>query len=233
MTESYDKNNPELKKDDRYTSPASSLPLHELKMLQEYIHSVNLQRLGTSMPNYRQQLILIKFFKSKKNQLVEVYSRSGEEVIHTIGKVSVVGKNFVMLRTLFKRFWIPFSVIHSTKSPFGIPDVPGTHQHTVVDEELRRKLLTNFGVTVAGKEVLKQQFYEELLETNLKSWKGTKLEIFLNRIMVGKIKEIQSGKVGLTNNQVIPINKINYIQQYRFVSFFEKLFSKWFTKKLK
>ena len=233
MTESFDKNNPELKKDDRYTSPASSLPLHELKMLQEYIHSANLQRLGTAMPNYRKQLILIKFFKSKKNQLVEVYSKNGEEVIHTIDKVSVIGKNFVMLRTLFKRYWIPFSSIHSTKSPLGIPDVPGTHQHTVVNEELRRKLLTNFGVTVAGKEVLKQQFYEELLETNLKSWKGTKIKILSNRIMVGNIKEIQPGKVVLTNNQAIPINKINYIQQIRFVSFFEELFSKWFTKKQK
>lgn len=231
MTESYDKNNPELKKEDRYTSPASSLPLHELKMLQEYIHSVNLQNLGTLRPSYKQQMILIKFFKSKKNQLVEVYSRNGEEVVHTIGKVSVVGKNFVMLRTLFKRFWIPFSVIHSTKSPFGIPDVPGTHQHTVVDDELRRKLLTNFGVTVAGKEVLKQQFFEELLETNLKSWKGTKLKIFSDQVIIGKISDVHSGKVFLKDNRSIPINKINYIQQFRFVSFFEKLFSKWFTKK--
>ncbi len=231
MTESYDKNNPELKKDDRYTSPASSLPLHELKMLQEYIHSANLQNLGTLRPNYKQQMILIKFFKSKKNQLVEVYSRNGEEVIHTVGKVSVVGKNFVMLRTLFKRFWIPYSVIHSTKSPFGIPDVPGTHQHTVVDEELRRKLLTNFGVTVAGKEELKQQFFEELLETNLKSWKGTKLKIFSDQVIIGKISDIHSGKVFLKDNRSIPINKINYIQQFRFISFFEKLFSKWFTKK--
>ena len=231
MTESYDKNNPELKKEDRYTSPASSLPLHELKMLQEYIHSVNLQNLGTLRPSYKQQMILIKFFKSKKNQLVEVYSRSGEEVIHTVGKVSVVGKNFVILRTLFKRFWIPYSVIHSTKSPFGIPDVPGTHQHTVVDEELRRKLLTNFGVTVAGKEVLKQQFFEELLETNLKSWKGTKLKIFSDQVIIGKIRDVHSGKVFLKDNRSIPINKINYIQQFRFVSFFEKLFSKWFTKK--
>ena len=231
MTESYDKNNPELKKEDRYTSPASSLPLHELKMLQEYIHSVNLQNLGTLRPSYKQQMILIKFFKSKKNQLVEVYSRNGEEVVHTIGKVSVVGKNFVMLRTLFKRFWIPFSVIHSTKSPFGIPDVPGTHQHTVIDEELRRKLLTNFGVTVAGKEALKQQFYEELLETNLKSWKGTKLRIFSGQEIVGKVQAIHSGKIFLNDNRSIPINKINFIQQSRFVSFFEMLFSKWFTKK--
>ena len=231
MNESYDKNNPELKKEDRYTSPASSLPLHELKMLQEYIHSVNLQNLGTLRPSYKQQMILIKFFKSKKNQLVEVYSRNGEEVVHTIGKVSVVGKNFVILRTLFKRFWIPFFVIHSTKSPFGIPDVPGTHQHTVVDDELRRKLLTNFGVTVAGKEVLKQQFFEELLETDLKSWKGTKLKIFSDQVIIGKIRDVHSGKVFLKDNRSIPINKINYIQQFRFVSFFEKLFSKWFTKK--
>lgn len=231
MTESYDNSNPELKKDDRYTSPASSLPLHELKMLQEYIHNTNLQNLSTLRPNYRQQMILIKFFKSKKNQLVEVYSRHGEDVIHTVGKVSVVGKNFVILRTLFKRFWIPYSVIHATKSPFGIPDVPGTHQHTVIDEELRRKLLTNFGVTVVGKEALKQQFFEELLETNLKSWKGTKLKIFSDQVIVGKVNDIHSGKVYLKDKHSIPINKINYIQQFRFTSFFEKLFSKWFTKK--
>ena len=228
MTESFDQNNPELKKDDLYTSPASSLPLHELKMLQEYIHSANLQSLSKSIPSYRQQLILIKFFKSKKNQLVEVYSKNGEEVIHTIGKVNVIGKNFVILRTLFKRFWIPYSVIHSTKSPFGIPDVPGTHQHTVVDEELRRKLLTNFGVTVAGKEVLKQQFYEEWLETNLKSWRGTKLKIFTDQVIVGKIRDIHSGTIILTDKRSIPINKINYIEQSRFISFFENLFSKWF-----
>lgn len=231
MNETYDKNNPELKKEDRYTSPASSLPLHELKMLQEYIHSVNLQNLGTLLPNYKQQMILLKFFKSKKNQLVEVYSRNGEEIIHTVGKVSVVGKNFVMLRTLFKRFWIPFPVIHSTKSPFGIPDVPGSHQHVVFDEELRQKLLTNFGSTVAGKEALKQQFFEELLETNLKSWKGTKFTIYSDQIISGKIREIHSGKIFLKDNRMIPISKINYIQQFRFVSYFEKFFSKWFTKK--
>jgi len=231
MTESYDKNNPDLKKEDRYTSPASSLPLHELKMLQKYIHSVNLQNLSTLMPSYKQQMILLRFFKSKKNQLVEVYSRNGEEIIHTVGKVSVIGKNFVILRTLFKRFWIPYSVIHSTKSPFGIPDVPATHQHTVLDEELRRKLLTNFGVTVAGKEALKQQFFEELLETNLKNWKGTKLKILSDQVIVGKVQAIHSGKVFLTDNRSIPINKINFIQQSRFISFFEMLFSKWFTKR--
>ena len=103
----YENEYPELKKDGGYTSPASSLPLHELKMLQEYIHGANLQNLGAILPNSKKQLILIKFFKMRKNQLVEVYSRNGEEVIHTIGKVNTGGRNFVMLKTLFTRIWIP------------------------------------------------------------------------------------------------------------------------------
>lgn len=225
MNEKYDKNYPELKKEEGYTSPASSMPLHELKMLQEYIHSVNLQNLGTALPNYKQQMILLKFFKSKKNQVVEVYSRNGEEILHTIGKVNTVGRNFVMLSKLFTRFWIPFPTIHSAKSPFGIPDVPGSHQNVAIDEELRRKLLTNFGVTVSGKETLRQQFFEELLETNLKNWKGTKLALFTGEIISGKVQDIHSGKVFLKNNQVIPINKINYIKQTRFVSCIERFFS--------
>ena len=181
---------PELTKEEKYTSPASSLPLHELKMLQEYIHGANLQNLGSTLPNHKKQMILLKFFKSKRNQLVEVYSRNGEEVIHSVGKVHTVGRNFVMLKTLFTRIWIPFTSIHSAKSPFGLPDLPGTHQHVAVDEELRRKLLTNFGETVAGKEELKQKFYEASLETNLKTWKGTKLTIYAGKKISAKLTEV-------------------------------------------
>ncbi|SOC15000.1 hypothetical protein SAMN05880501_10818 [Ureibacillus xyleni] len=230
MTNYYENQYPELKKADGYTSPPSALPLHELKMLQEYIHSVNLQNLGNKLPNSKQQMILLKFFKSKKNQLVEVYSRHGEEVLHTVGKVAVIGRNFVMLRTLFTRYWIPYTAIHSAKTPFGLPDVPGTHQHVVIDEELRRKLLTNFGDTVAGKETLRQQFFEELLETNLKSWKGTKISILAGKTYHGRIRDIQSGKILLKDGK-IPISKIQYMKQTRFVSFIERLFSRWWKKK--
>ena len=224
----YENEYPELEKDGGYTSPASSLPLHELKMLQEYIHGVNLQNLGAKLPHYKQQMILLKFFKMKKNQLVEVYSRNGEEVIHTIGKVNTVGRNFVMLKTLFTRIWIPYAAIHSAKSPFGLPDVPSVHQHNVIDEELRNKLLVNFGEVVSGKEVLRQQFYEELLETNLKSWKRTNLTIYTDKIIRGQISEVSFGKVLLKNapKKEIPIIKINYIKQTRFVSFFQRIYSK-------
>ena len=228
----YENEYPELEKDGGYTSPASSLPLHELKMLQEYIHGVNLQNLGAKLPHYKQQMILLKFFKMKKNQLVEVYSRNGEEVIHTIGKVNTVGRNFVMLKTLFTRIWIPYAAIHSAKSPFGLPDVPSVHQHNVIDEELRNKLLVNFGEVVSGKEVLRQQFYEELLETNLKSWKRTNLTIYTDKIIRGQISEVSFGKVLLKNapKKEIPIIKINYIKQTRLISFFQRIYSKWFIR---
>ncbi|RUL55584.1 hypothetical protein [Lysinibacillus antri] len=230
MNRLYEKEYPELKKEDHYTSPASSLPLHELKMLQDYIHSANLQHLGAKLPNAKKQMILLKFFKSKKNQLVEVYSRNGEEVIHTVGKVAVVGRNFVMLKTLFTRYWIPFTSIHSAKTPFGLPDVPGSHQHVVIDQELRRKLLTNFGDTVASKEALRQQFFEELLETNLKSWKGTKLIILAGKSYHNRIRDIQKGVVLLKGNNKIPIHKIQYMKQTRMMSFIERIFTKWFKK---
>ncbi|WP_052130345.1 hypothetical protein [Ureibacillus sinduriensis] len=221
----YENDYPELKKEDRYTSPASPKPLHELKMLQEYIHSVNLQNLGTILPHYKQQMILLKFFKSKKNQLVEIYSRNGDEVIHTIGKVSVVGRDFVMVRTLLTRIWIPYRAIHSAKSPFGLPDMPGSHQNVLIDEELRRKLLTNFAVTVAEKQTLRQQFFEELLQTNLKSWIGTKLTIHTSTIFNGKLRGVGKGKLKFKEKEVA-VSKINYMKQGRILSFFEKIFRK-------
>lgn len=231
----YEKEHPELEKEGAYTSPASSLPSHELEMLQEYIHGYNLQILGSRLPNYKQQMILIKFFKMKKNQLVEVYSRCGDEVIHTIGKVYAVGRNFVMLTTLFTRIWIPYAAIHSAKSPFGIPNLPSVHQHNVIDAELRKKLVVNFGEVVSGKKELRLQFYEELLETNLKSWERTNLTIYTDRIIRGHVKEVEKGKIFLkyASQNEVSISKINYIKQTRFISFFQRIYSKWFKRNKK
>ncbi|RLL43851.1 hypothetical protein D8M04_13155 [Oceanobacillus piezotolerans] len=222
----YENKFPELKKEERYTSPASSLPLHELKMLQNYIHGANLQNLSATLPNNKKQLILINFFRAKRNQLVEVYSRNGEEVIHTRGKVNVIGRNFVMLKTLFTRTWIPYQAIHSAKTPFNTPDVPDTHQHVAIDEELRRKLLTNFGETVAGKETLRQKFYEESLETNLKTWKGTKLTIHADQEVTAKLLKVTRKNIYIKNQKekALKISTINYIKQWRFLSFFQRFF---------
>ncbi|WP_455662256.1 hypothetical protein [Pradoshia sp.] len=221
----YENQHPELKQEDRYTSPASSLPLYELKMLQEYIHGVNLQNLGSYLPDHKKQMMLLKFFKHKKNQLVEVFSRDGEKVIKTVGKVNIVGRNFVMIKTLFTRIWIPYQAIHSAKTPFGIPDLPGGHQHVIYDGELRRKILTNFGETVSGKEILKQQFFEESLNTNLTLWLGTRVTIFAGKTIKGKLTKILNNTIQIKDKEKreISINHINYVKQGRFISYFQRL----------
>lgn len=227
VNEKFELKHPELKKNEQYTSPASSLPLYELKMLQDYIHGVNLQNLRNSLPKYQKHLMLLKFFKHKRNQLVEVFSRNNENVIHTVGKVKTIGRDFVMLETLFSRFWIPYDSIQSAKTPFGIPDVPSSHQHVIYDEELRNKLLTDFGNTVSGKETLRQQFYDELLETNLKVWQGTKLLLYENTLIKGRVMKAEKGKLFINNplSPVIPIKNINYVKQYRISAFFQRLFT--------
>jgi len=217
----YENQHPELKQEDRYTSPASSLPLYELKMLQEYIHGVNLQNLGSYLPHHKKQIMLLKFFKHKKNQLVEVFSRNGHEVIKTVGKVNIVGRNFVMIKTLFTRIWIPYHAIHSAKTPFGIPDLPSGHQHVIYDVELRRRILTNFGETVSGKEILKQQFFEESLNTNLALWIGTKVTIFAGKTSNGKLTQVLNDVIQL-NDKKISIYNINYVRQGRFISYFQR-----------
>ncbi|WP_274309986.1 hypothetical protein [Solibacillus daqui] len=224
---------PELIKEGRYTSPTSALPLHELKVFQDYIHSVNIQTLGAHLPHFKKQLILIKFFKSKKYQLVEIFSRYSDQIIHTVGKVHTIGRNFVMIKTLFARIWIPFDSIHSAKTPFGITQIHDSHQNVVINNELRKKLLTNFSQTVSNKEVLKQQFFEELLETNLKTWQGTKLTIFTDKPIKGKILNVVPGKIYLKHREVLEIatTQIMYIKQGRFASFFQRLISNWFGHK--
>lgn len=130
-----------------------------------------------------------------------------------------------MVRTLLTRIWIPYRAIHSAKSPFGLPDMPGSHQNVVIDEELRRKLLTNFAVTVAEKQTLRQQFFEELLLTNMKSWVGTKLTIHTSTIFDGKLHGVEQGKLKFKENE-IAISKIAYMKQGRILSFLEKILKK-------
>ncbi|WP_232695915.1 hypothetical protein [Brevibacillus daliensis] len=209
------------------SSPASELPSSELKMLQQYIHGHNLFLLGEALPNRKKEMVLRKFFKHKRNQQVEVYSKNGEKVLHTIGKVSVVGRNFVILTTFIDRIWIPFSAIHSANIPYGLPDIPNTHQHLAIDKELVRKLSTQFGETVANRDVLIQQFFEETLETNMQTWKGTKVKISMNgEIIIGKVVNSKKGILTITSfgkQLALPLTEISDIRTLRIYSLFARL----------
>lgn len=211
------------------SSPAGDCPPEELKTLKEYIHSVNLMHLGKALPDQKKDLMLRKFFKHKRNQLVEVYSTTGQQVQYIRARVNAVGRDFVILTTLTDRFWIPYSHIETANMPFGIPDVSNTHQHLVFDKELRKKLLTQFSAIVAKKDVLIQQLFEESLQTNLNKWKGIKVKIDCGyEKITGKIVESNDRILILKSGRKfrhIPIDEISFIKSVRY-----KRITNWFKK---
>ncbi|WP_062049321.1 hypothetical protein [Bacillus sp. JCM 19034] len=159
-----------------------------------------------------------KFFKHKRNQQVEIYT-IGENPLQIVGKVNTIGRNFVTVTSLKDRIWIPFSRIESAKVPYGLPEVSSSHQHFVYDEELRKKLITQFSQTVIAKDILLQQFFEETLETNLQTWKDTRVEIMTEDMeYIGKIIHSNDGKVeinGLKGSQSILLSDITLIKTVR------------------
>jgi len=208
--------NPIHETGEKFTSPPSATTLEENKVLTEYMEQVNLQKLANSMPHQKHPLFLKKFFKMKRNQQVIVYVKKSESVTEVMGRVSSVGRDFVMLNNLTDRIWIPYHMIESANIPSGVPNFTNSHQFFLYDNELKKKLMTNFGDTVSKRDLLKQQFYEETLKTNLNSWSGLWVKVIGRQSnFIGRIDA--SGKTGLTLQRVfggneIPWSDITHIQ---------------------
>ena len=214
-------NNPELKKEDRYSSPVSSLPLYELKMLQEYIHKGNLQNIVNSLPLHKKNLMLLKFFKHNRNQQVEIYSTQKTKNVKIVGKVNTIGRDFVLIKTLSQQIWIPYSTIHTSKVPFGSPNLSNSHQHINLDDESRKKVMIHFGKEVSKKEDLRQQFFDQMLSSNLRYRKGTQVKVFTGtNVFSGVVTDSKNNSLyvkRLGKEQKIPINQIQLIKQFRFL----------------
>ncbi|MEH7238323.1 hypothetical protein [Bacillus sp. JJ1562] len=210
------------------TSPTSAVSTEETRILMEHIMQKNLFNTSKSQPHKKKILVLKKFFKMKRNQQVEVYSAIGEQTKLTIGKVAAIGRDFVMITNLKDRIWIPYTAIDSANIPYGIPSYSNSHQHYLFDNDLRTKLITNFGATVASRDTLVQQFYEESLRTSLKSWKGSWVEVFLEKESIsGKITDTNDENLTLSllNKKIeIPLKEILYIETLRFLQILIRLF---------
>ncbi len=222
------------KKGEGLTSPTTETTTEETRLFTDYMHRANIFHIAKSDEKRGKILMLRKFFKSKRNDEVEVYSKCGKECIHTVGKVSTIGRDFVMLTNLNKRIWIPYSVVESANIPHGIPTYSNTHQHLFYDNNLRDKLLYNFGETVAKRDVLKQQFFEETLNTNLHVWKETWVEIHLNEKekIVGKIASSIKNKCTLNyfgKKVEVDLANVQYITTIRFLSLLPNI-GKYFAK---
>jgi hypothetical protein len=157
---------------DRITSPPGATPMEESRFISEYMEQKNLHTVVNAKPEMKKPLLLKKFFKMRRNQEVIIYILSKGDTSEITGKVSAIGRDFVMLTSLKDRIWIPYKAIQSANIPAGVPTYEGAHQNFIYDNDLKKKLTTNFGETVSKRDVLVQQFFEETLMTNLNRWQG-------------------------------------------------------------
>jgi len=214
-----------------FTSPTSASTTEETRLMMEYIDRANLFNISNRDEKRGKFLKLRKFFKSKRNQQVEVYAKCGEESMYKVGKVSTIGRDFVMLTNLKERMWIPYSVIESANIPYGIPNYSNTHQHFLYDNHLRYKLVYQFGETVSKRDLLKQQFFEESLQTNLEEWKETWVHVYLkhNTKKVGKIVRCEQNSLVLTffgDDFHMNLKEVKYIETIRLLALFSHVFRK-------
>lgn len=217
------------------TSPTTSTTTEETRLLMEYIDRANLFNISKQDEKRGKTLKYRKFFKSKRNQQVEIYFKCGTQSLYTEGKVSTIGRDFVMLTNLKERKWIPYTIIESANIPFGIPNYSNTHQHYIFDNNLRNKLLYEFGETISKRDILRQQFFEETLQTNLNSWQETWVTVHLSENVrkIGKISSAANQQLTLTffkEKECIDLKSVKYISTIRLTSLFSHIFKRFSHK---
>lgn len=199
-----------------FSSPTSAVSIEETRILTEFNNQKNLFNVVTQDETRRKPLILKQFFKMKRNQEVVVSSIIEKDAnITTEGKVATIGRDFIMLTNLKKRIWIPYTAIEAANIPFGFPSYSNPHQHFIYDNQLQQKLVLQFGETVAKKDALIRQFFEESLRTNLNSWGGLWVEVKTGeKIFVGKITKTTKKELILhmfKTEKKISLNEIRYV----------------------
>lgn len=219
-----------------FSSPTTASPTEENRLLIEYMERANLFTISEWALERGKALKLRNFFTSKRFQQIEVLIKSGSTVVGLEGKVSAVGRDFVMLTNLQRRVWVPYSAIESATIPDGVPNYAHTHHHILFDNDLRRKLLTQFGATVARREMLKQQFFQEKLQTNLQSWRESFVNVHFdgNKKEAGKVVRSNSERLSLTlfgEMKKIEWEEIKYIETVRMYSLFTTFFSRFRRRK--
>lgn len=225
-----------LNKNPSFSSPTSAVSEEETRILSEYIAQKNLFKVTSQDESRRKVLFLKQFFKMKRNQQVVVSSVIEKDIpLTTEGKVATIGRDFVMLTDLKKRLWIPYRAIQSATIPFGFPTYSNTHQHFIYDNNLQQKLVLQFGETVAKKDVLIRQFFEESLQTNLHFWKGIWVETrTADNIFFGKIASATKADLILQlskkKESVIPLNEIRYVSTIGIIPLWKKVLKLWLEK---
>lgn len=209
------------------TSPISNVTKEETRLFMAYQEHSNLFNVAKHKKKDAKILKLRMFFKTKRHQQVEVYSLWGQKPLYTEGKVSTIGRDFVTITNLKERVWIPYEAIQTANIPFGIPNYSNTHQNFMYDNDLRHKLLQQFGETVSKRDVLKRQFFEESFRTNLSTWEETWLEMMRTdgSKLTGKL--MKSGDELIIKNygkeERVALSDVCYINTARWLTIFKEM----------
>jgi len=211
-----------------FSSPTTAVSLEETRILSDYINQQNMFKIIDKDESRRKFLTLKMFFKKRRDQQVVVISAiENDETMTTEGKVAAIGRDFVMLTNLQKRIWIPYTAIESATIPFGFPSYSNTQQHHIYDNQLQQKLVLQFGETIAKRDALIQQFFEETLRTNLNSWTGTWIEVKTGqKAFYGKIATTTKKELVLQflkKEKVIPLKDISYVSTVRILLLWKKI----------
>lgn len=206
-----------------FSSPTSNTTTEENRLLMEYIDRKNLFRISDYDESFGRVLKLRKFFKIRFNQQVEIYSGLKTTPTYTEGKVTAIGRDFVLITNLRKRIWMPYHSIHSANIPFGIPNYTNTHQNFMYDNQFKKKLLNRFGETVSKRDVFRQEFFQETLKTNLQFWKDTQVHVYLNtgKQTSGRVLEVTNETLTLKSfnyEETLQLSIIHYIEKGRILS---------------
>lgn len=223
------------KLDETLSSPTSAVSQEETRILREHMSQQNMFKLIDIYEPHRKALTLKKFFKMKRNQQVVISPIDAKDT--TIdGKVTAIGRDFVMITNLQKRIWLPYTAIESVTIPFGVPTYSNSHQHHIYDNQLQRKIVLKFGETIHKKDALVQQFFEETLRTNLNSWRGTWVEVkTAKQSFFGKIRKTDRHVLFLKLLKVeneIPLNDIQSATTVRLFSLWRRIIASVFKKTL-
>lgn len=171
---------PELIATPRFPSPNSPLPQEELDELQECIEIANqlLRSLGNRPnPNNLRQLQL--HLLDLRKFLVRIKVNGLEDGMDLVGELVTAGRDFVLLNTVGKRTFIPFSRIQSLQYENMETNDIEPQELINANRQFKRELVLHFGEVVSGNPKLVNLFFGIPLHFMLSEWIGCKVRVYI------------------------------------------------------
>ncbi|MFA1818901.1 hypothetical protein ACDX78_01640 [Virgibacillus oceani] len=203
------------------TSPTSCMPQEQLEELEENIAQVNQILLDLALSGKRDNnQIFQRAFDALVGKKVTIIINcprldGGRGSIERIGRVSLVGFDFVAIRDKEKQMIIiPFQKVHKIKLSGSYAEIVNENEEELenIDPCLRRKITFQFGKIVSSSPVLIQNFFRLRLVNYLLLLVDKKVGIrFEDEFINDHINHVNRENVSFCSNKNKSDNLINSI----------------------